>query len=88
MHHFFSNTFFVLFVLDHPGVAAHRLGKPVTMIYYKGEYTKIAGLAEVVATTTTEEIQKLNAEAFRALQETLVMLKMKNHERVVNSSFW
>jgi len=70
----------------HPAVAAHRLGKPLTVMRYGHEMTKMAGVKEVVATKTAEELRELNTEALRALQETLVMLKKKNHELVDESA--
>ena len=53
---------------------------------YDLEMVKVSGVKEVVATTTTEEIRELNTKALRALQETLVMLKKKNHELVEDKS--
>ena len=71
---------------DHPAVSAHRLGKPFTVMRYDLESIKVTGAKEVAATTTTEEVRELNTKALRALQETLVMLKKKNHELVEDKS--
>lgn len=72
--------------IDHPGVAAHRLGKHVTIVNYKNEMTKMSGLADAISSSSPEENRVLNLEAFRALQETLVMLKEKNNGRVHQAS--
>ena len=45
--------------------------------------TKMTGLRDVIASSSTEENRALNLEAFRALQETLVMLKEKNDGRLI-----
>lgn len=66
----------------HPGVATHRLGKPLTMMYYEHQQIKMSGLAQTASSTTTEEIKELNAIALSALKQTLVELKKKNSELV------
>ena len=63
-------------------MAAHRLGKKLTVMYYEKEHSKMLGLAQTAESTTPEEIKKMNDIAFSALKQTLVELKKKKNSRV------
>lgn len=62
----------------HPGVIAHMFGKPVTVLEYKEEQTKLVGVAQLTASQTYSPVairNEFNVQAFQRLRDTLRRLK-------------
>jgi hypothetical protein len=69
----------------HPGVVAHLFGKPVTVLEYKEEQSKLVGLAQLAASQKYSPVairNEYNAHAFQLLRDTLRRLKDRDPKTI------
>jgi len=67
----------------HPGVVAYLHHKPVTILKYDEEQTKLVGLVQLMSTKSPDKIrEEHNPKAFQLLRDTLRQLKARGKDTV------